>query len=287
MGNTTTSCGTSSLDSIPLPPGSPPRPINMSCSNLGDPSLYGLTTYDFTIATQRDSTGQFIFNVVIPFITGAVTVTAIAAPYQGSSVVQLLSVTSSNTNVIPTIEFVSVINISFNTGNYNIVYSVPFEFLVRGPEAGTPALSNGVTITVNRLGRLPPDAIPNIMETIHMTPDGKQVCQVDYTTIVMKECCKVTSSYIQYCPDIASVLCGPGCTIESKVGKDRVPSVVTYAVLRMVLSSEIMDMCFTPESLRQRYYKEFLKRLRNGVWSAFFEVLQDSIAVDYWQLFKK
>jgi hypothetical protein len=289
------SCTSQTNNDTPLPNGETVS-IPIACPTLANPSVYGLTSFGITIkALYTDTSLQFIVTFDL---NGGTSFTVTAEPYNGGEVVFLASVqgpSPANAHIKASVQANRLIVVVTN-GMNALTYTIQFFFDIRAPFAGTPIIraDTPVAIFASLTGELPvppspdgTDSIPNITGMIHMTPDGKQVCQVDYTTVIRRDCSLITSSYVQYSPDIASVLIGLGCTVASKTGGN--PIVVVYSVLRMILSSLVMCVDFSPEWLRRRYYKTFLKKLAKSEWKAFLAYFIDPEfgVTEYWLLFKE
>jgi hypothetical protein len=147
-------------------------------------------------------------------------------------------------------------------------------------------ISSVVSKTTRRfLPGSPDGSLPTILGTVRLTPDGNQICNIDYTLI---ETAKV-KKYVQYSPSFLGEVVGCGDSIpERVVYLNRFFPVdeatfVEYVAVRTILSSVLFGS-FSTKYLRRRYYCEFLSRLAKSDWKAFMAYFSEG---NYYLLFRE
>jgi hypothetical protein len=122
--------------------------------------------------------------------------------------------------------------------------------------------------------QLPPSpsgTLPTLLGTVSLTPDGNELCEVDYQLIETN----LERKHKIYSPSFLFYVKGCQKTIPSavsflnqyqEVNQDRF---VTYAILRTILSSVVFSITFDFRYLRQRYYSRFLCLLAGSPWKDF------------------
>lgn len=136
------------------------------------------------------------------------------------------------------------------------------------------------------------ESLPTITGEARLTPDGNQICQLDYSIIKIDE----IEKYVKYSPSFLCYLkCGEERTIPEAVAcltkSGRIVDqtlLIGYAVTRTILSSQLFGK-FSFSFLLQRYYPSFLSLLSNSEWKDFYPFFTSPEygVVNYYSLFRK
>lgn len=257
------------------------------------------TSYNFQTNCQASNhTAQVIFAKILPPLEYAIIISdsqedfmqaanVLYDPKLGFRILSSENFYKANVSIPTEGGFFQTLHIeSFSgiTTRVNWTFTALSETSVRGQMCLTTGLAGPLPIGGGSVSA----NCPSIVGMAYPSPDGKEVCFLEYKVSIPGDCFAVEKSYKQYCLNLTDVLSGEGCTFDQKVLDLQVrypnitmDSLVSYASLRLILS-QIVFGNFNLQYLGQCYYPKLIRKLQKSAFCNFAQRLEQDYAGYEW-----